>query len=98
MVKLYQTKSAMKLTKLFGVVLALTFISWVSKDETKKKHHTATTVVTKTPFKFGVWITANAKKSNDEYAKEFEKYKSAGIDEVLINTGTDPKLLKRLVP
>ncbi len=98
MVKLYQTKSAMKLTKLFGVVLALTFISWVSKEESNKEHLAAKTAVTKTPFEFGVWITADAKRSNEEYTQEFQKYKSAGIDEVLINTGTDPKLLKRLVP
>ena len=49
-------------------------------------------------FKFGVWTTANNKKSDEDYAAEFEKYKNAGIDEVLINTGTDPILLKRVTP
>lgn len=97
MAKLYQSKTAMKLTKLFGVILALTFISWVNKEESKTQHYTAATAA-KMPFKFGVWISADAKRSNENYALEFEKYKSAGIDEVLINTGTDPKLLKRLVP
>jgi uncharacterized lipoprotein YddW (UPF0748 family) len=51
-----------------------------------------------TTFEFGVWTTANTKKSNEDYAKEFEKYKNAGIDEVLINTNTDPVLLNRIVP
>ncbi|MBD0822810.1 putative glycoside hydrolase [Aestuariibaculum marinum] len=52
----------------------------------------------KEAFEFGVWTTANDKKSDEEYLKEFEKYSNGGIDEVLINTGTDPKLLERLVP
>ncbi|WP_169515972.1 putative glycoside hydrolase [Gaetbulibacter saemankumensis] len=49
-------------------------------------------------FKLGVWITAQSDKSDEDYLNEFEKYSNAGIDEVLINTGTDPKLLERLVP
>lgn len=49
-------------------------------------------------FEFGVWITANNERGNEDYAKEFEKYKSFGIDEVLINTGTDPELLRRITP
>ncbi len=52
----------------------------------------------KEAFEFGVWTTVNGKKSDEEYLKEFEKYSNGGIDEVLINTGTDPKLLERLVP
>lgn len=49
-------------------------------------------------FKFGTWITSSKKKSNEDYAKEFKRYKAGGIDEILINTGTDPKELQRLVP
>lgn len=49
-------------------------------------------------FKFGTWITSNKKKSNDDYTKQFKRFKAGGIDEVLINTGTDPKELERLVP
>jgi uncharacterized lipoprotein YddW (UPF0748 family) len=49
-------------------------------------------------FKFGVWITAQKDKSDAEYVTEFKKYSNAGIDEILINTNTDPVLLKRLVP
>jgi len=60
-----------------------------SKKEIKSVNNT---------FEFGVWITAKKDKSKEEYIKEFKKYRNAGIDEVLINTGTDPVLLKRLVP
>ena len=49
-------------------------------------------------FEFGVWISADAKRSDESYSVEFKKYHEAGIDEVLINTGTSPELLKRLVP
>ncbi|MEN8126163.1 MAG: putative glycoside hydrolase [Bacteroidota bacterium] len=49
-------------------------------------------------FDFGVWITAKEGKSDEEYSKEFKKYKEGGIDEVLINTLTDTLELQRLVP
>ncbi|MGM8362172.1 family 10 glycosylhydrolase [Flavobacterium sp. ARAG 55.4] len=52
----------------------------------------------KETFDFGVWTTADSKKTDEEYTAEFKKYKEAGIDEVLINTNTDPVLLNRLVP
>lgn len=52
---------------------------------------------TKSNFEFGVWITADAKRTDESYSQEFNKYKEAGIDEVLINTNTDPVLLSRLV-
>ena len=47
-------------------------------------------------FKFSTWITANVDKSDEDYKKEFRSYLEAGIDEILINTLTDPKLLERL--
>lgn len=53
---------------------------------------------TKSSFKFGTWITSKKDKSNEDYATEFKRYKSGGIDEILINTETDPKELERLVP
>jgi exo-beta-1,3-glucanase (GH17 family) len=49
-------------------------------------------------FEFSTWITSDKEKSTDLYAVEFKKYKDHGIDEVLINTLTDPKELQRLVP
>lgn len=49
-------------------------------------------------FKYWTWITANAQKSDDEYRTEFRKYKENGIDAVLINTETNPELLRKFVP
>jgi uncharacterized lipoprotein YddW (UPF0748 family) len=72
-------------TKVLLFLLALSIVSCTNKEE-------------KPAFKFGVWITADATRTDDDYAKEFKKYKDGGIDEVLINTKTDPKLLSRLVP
>lgn len=93
MEKSYQNKTIMKLSKLVLLLLAISLFSCANK-ETKP----TTKEETKPVFNFGVWTTANAKKSNEDYVAEFQKYKNAGIDEVLINTNTDPELLKRLVP
>ncbi len=49
-------------------------------------------------FKFWTWITADASRTDSSYVSEFKKYKENGLDAVLINTNTDPKLLARLVP
>ncbi len=49
-------------------------------------------------FKFWTWIGADAKKQDSDYSSQFRKYSEAGIDAVLINTNTDPELLKRLTP
>ena len=54
--------------------------------------------VNKQEFEFSVWITSKKDKSIGEYDTEFKKYKDGGIDEILINTNTDPKELERLVP
>ena len=69
---------------------------------TNNKH---SKVLEKTPleaaapvFEFATWITSDKEKSTDLYAVEFKKYKDHGIDEVLINTLTDPNELQRLVP
>ncbi|KFF03552.1 putative glycoside hydrolase [Flavobacterium reichenbachii] len=86
MVKLLQNKSFFKLSAIAFLALTLSFFSCDHKTQMDGK------------FDFGVWITADAKRSNEDYSKEFKKYKDGGIDEVLINTQTDPKLLARLVP
>ncbi|MDY8138394.1 hypothetical protein U0D62_22410 [Aquimarina sp. 2201CG5-10] len=49
-------------------------------------------------FKYWTWITADPAKSESEYTTEFKKYKENGIDAVLINTLTDPEVLKKLTP
>ena len=83
----------MKLHKLLFFALALSIVSCKEKAAKESIVENA-----KTEFEFGVWITANNERSNEDYAAEFTKYKNAGIDEVLINTGTDPVLLKRITP
>ncbi len=83
----------MKLSKLVLLLFVISLFSCANKEAkpiTKEEIEPA--------FNFGVWTSADSKKSNEEYVAEFQKYKKAGIDEVLINTNTDPELLKRLVP
>ena len=87
----------MKLHKLLFLALVLSFFSCETTKE-KTDVSTSENIKNENPFEFGVWIGASNEKSNEDYANEFEKYKSGGIDEVLINTGTDPELLKRITP
>ncbi|MFV0248382.1 MAG: hypothetical protein ACK5H1_05435 [Tenacibaculum sp.] len=75
----------MKIYKICTVLLLAT-IFFSCNDKIEKKES----------FDFGVWVTAKKGKTNKEYKKEFEKYKQAGIDEVLINTLTNSKELQKL--
>jgi len=93
MENLFQNNSKMKVTQILFIALFASIVSCTGNVENKTVAEEV-----KADFEFGVWTTASDKKSNEEYAKEFEKYKSAGIDEVLINTGTDPVLLNRITP
>lgn len=88
----------MKLYKLLFFAVVLSIFSCETTKEKKDTTAISENITTENSFEFGVWTTASNEKTNEEYAKEFEKYKSAGIDEVLINTGTDPELLKRITP
>lgn len=87
--------------KIYNIIVIILFFSLLScsekGDKTQSKNETELTKVA-SDFEFGVWTTASVNKSNETYTEEFKKYKSAGIDEVLINTGTDPELLERIVP
>ena len=83
----------MRITNILFILLIISIASCTSKKEIVNDPK-----IPNSDFEFGVWATANKNKSNEEYAVEFEKYKSAGIDEVLINTGTDPELLQRITP
>ncbi|MFV0564257.1 MAG: hypothetical protein ACK5NB_00330 [Flavobacteriaceae bacterium] len=97
MEKYYRTKFAF----LSAIVMLLCLMACNNTQTTNPKseaNKAVETKVEKTEFKFGVWITADAKKTDQAYLNEFEKYKTAGIDEVLINTEANPKLLERLVP
>ncbi len=49
-------------------------------------------------FKYWTWITADRTKADTAYTSTFKKFKENGIDAVLINTDTDPKLLAHLTP
>lgn len=49
-------------------------------------------------FTFWTWTSASNEKEDTAYQEEFAKYSANGITDVLINTGTDPELLKRIVP
>lgn len=93
MVNLFQNNSTMKVTQILFIALITSIVSCTGKVEKK-----AIAEEIKSGFEFGVWTTASNEKTDDAYSEEFKKYKSAGIDEVLINTNTDSKLLERLVP
>ncbi|GAL81872.1 hypothetical protein JCM19274_2856 [Algibacter lectus] len=67
------------------------------KTETASETETAT-IEAPAKFKYWNWITVGHKKSDSAYTAHFNKLKSNGIDAVLMNTGADPKLLKRLAP
>ncbi|WOD42656.1 putative glycoside hydrolase [Hwangdonia lutea] len=88
-----------------SLIFAILF-NVVACNQNEKKHNEladatndqASNTSNDSAFEFGTWITSNKNKSNADYAKEFKRYKAGGIDELLINTGTDPKELERLVP
>ncbi len=96
MVKLYQSKLKEIIYKLLFLLVLSMGVS-CTNTKTKTTEIAANNEVTQA-FDFGVWITADAKRTDADYAEEFTTYKDAGIDEILINTNTDPKLLQRLVP
>ncbi|WP_242084362.1 putative glycoside hydrolase [Aestuariivivens sediminis] len=81
---------------LFACLLFL--VACNQKDTEKQDIPQQDSALAESNFDFGTWITSNPNTSNEDYVKEFKRYKSGGIDEVLINTGTDPKELERLVP
>ncbi|MBJ6367414.1 putative glycoside hydrolase [Snuella sedimenti] len=88
----------MKTKYILLFAISLLFVSCNQKESEKNTAHITQEEPEKEAFKFGVWITSKKGKSDEAYAEEFKKYSDAGIDEVLINTGTDPVELKRLVP
>ena len=91
-------KLSMKIIYTFVLVVLLVFTACNTKEENKGASELSQTEITNQAFDFGVWITSQKGKTDDAYSEEFKKYKNGGIDEILINTGTDPKELERLVP
>lgn len=88
----------MKINHLLLIVMLVMFLACNKKQENKISNQQDLAQSSESAFIFATWITSNKDKSNEDYTAEFNKYKAGGIDEVLINTGTDPKELERLVP
>ena len=97
MENLFQIKQKEMFYKLV-LSICILFIFSCADGEKKPLSIEKTKDKTEKPFKFSVWTTANPDKTDNDYIEEFQKYNQAGIDEILINTNTDPKLLERLVP
>jgi uncharacterized lipoprotein YddW (UPF0748 family) len=88
----------MKISHVLFFATFLIFISCNQKVDEKSENQESLETTKASVFKYGTWITSNKKKTNEAYIAEFKSYKNAGIDELLINTGTDPQELARLVP
>ncbi|WP_323027824.1 family 10 glycosylhydrolase [Gelidibacter japonicus] len=87
----------MKTRLLLFATLLLTVVG-CNQMERKQQNLSDASASTDGHFKFGTWITSNKNKADADYTAEFKRYKEGGIDELLINTSTDPKELERLVP
>lgn len=81
------------------LVMLLVFMFASCNQNTERIPETKSVNATKkdAPFKFGTWITSSKNKSDADYTAEFKRYKKGGIDELLINTSSDPKELERMV-
>ncbi|GIZ10222.1 family 10 glycosylhydrolase [Flavobacterium sp. UMI-01] len=80
---------------LFSLLISLAACNSTSK----RSSAVASSKETKTEnFKYWNWITVGNKKTDAEFEAHFKKLKKYGIDAVLVNTGADPKLLKRVAP
>jgi uncharacterized lipoprotein YddW (UPF0748 family) len=86
----------MKVLKGLSILVLVVFMACNQKGERKETSEISQVEDTKEIFEFSTWITSNKEKPNDLYAIEFKKYKDNGIDEILINTLTDPSELARL--
>jgi hypothetical protein len=86
----------LKTTLLFIAIFSL--VACNTKDKNKNALEGTQIEATSQAFEFSTWITSDKERSTDLYAVEFKKYKDHGIDEILINTLTDPKELERLAP
>jgi uncharacterized lipoprotein YddW (UPF0748 family) len=88
----------MKMNRILFLAMLFVILACNQKKEKGQDSQLMIGTQTESSFKFGTWITSNKDKTNDAYTAEFKRYKSGGIDEILINTGTDPRELERLVP
>lgn len=88
----------MKMNRLLFLTILFVFVACNQKEEKQQSSQDTLTISKESFFTFGTWITSNKDKTNETYTTEFRRYKAGGIDEILINTLTDPKELERLVP
>ncbi|REE05497.1 family 10 glycosylhydrolase [Marinoscillum furvescens] len=84
----------MRLLKLLMVVTLFTIMAC----ETEEKNTAASVDEQAEKFKYWAWMTARADMSDSAYSSNFQKLKAHGLDAILINTGTDPELLRRITP
>ncbi|GMN11006.1 hypothetical protein MTsPCn9_26820 [Croceitalea sp. MTPC9] len=70
----------------------------MGKKRKFKKSKIVGVAIEKADFKFWTWITADEKRTNASYTEDFKKFNDYGFDVVLINTGANAELLKRLTP
>ncbi len=88
---------------LIAVLLSLLAVGFLDNQMMAKKKKAKDSEKTtfnnrKDEFKFWTWFTANETKTDVFYIEEFKKYRNSGFDAVLINTGTDAELLRRVAP
>lgn len=84
--------------KKLNLLYFIAFLFALSSCQTKDNDKQTENGTEKNTFKYWVWITADASRTDDSYTSEFKKYKKHGLDAVLINTETNPELLERLTP
>lgn len=89
----------MKIKAIIVAIIALSTVSCLDNIDRKSQPKTANVQpIAQEEFKYWTWITADPKRDDASYIREFKKYKSFGLDAVLINTNADPVLLDRLAP
>jgi uncharacterized lipoprotein YddW (UPF0748 family) len=89
----------MRLPKIILLALAITVASCGKNDKKKEAPKLVKNEnIEETSFKYWSWMSVGNKKSDSAYTAHFKKLKNNGFDAVLLNTGADPKLLKRLTP
>jgi uncharacterized lipoprotein YddW (UPF0748 family) len=98
MVNSFQNKLIMKILSRASILLLLLVFVGCNQKAKKETLEIVKVEESEPAFDFGVWITAKEGKTDEAYLAEFKKYKKGGIDEVLINTLTNPRELERLVP
>ena len=98
MENLIVNNSKMKIKNILLIAIIIAFVSCANKESNENTSGIIQIENQDKNFEFGVWITSKKEKTADAYRAEFKKYKISGIDEILINTLTDPNELERLVP